>query len=1511
MPNRDPCSECGSPLPSDGSLGGLCPECLFGLALDGVEDEDAFSVLPTSAALQAPAAAAPQAQTGLRAGRVLGDRYRLLALLGRGGMGEVWRAFDLKLRVEVALKALRPEVLADEGAVELLRQEVRAARQVISPNVCRVFDLAAEEDLELVSMEYLEGTNLADLLRERGPLELEEAGEIASQILSGLDAIHQAGLVHRDLKPENLMVTPTGRVVVMDFGIARSLAERGAGTISGTPAFMAPEQARGLPLDVRADVFAAGVVLAEMLSTEGIRRPETRQKLWQALHEDPPRVPEGPWSHVIEHALARAAEDRFPSAGALARALEEIALRGTRTGERSPYPGLAAFSQEDAEYFFGRELEVETLLKRLKRPRLRAVIGPSGAGKSSFLRAGLLPALAPTWSAIVCSPGDRPFTALAQALAPLLAGDAEAEGRLARFEETTTALSLAAQWRRGHEQALVIVDQFEELFTLNPDAVQRGFAELLGRLVLEADVHVIVALRDDFLLRCQVHEPLRAVFSELTPLGPPTGQALRRALVQPALRAGYRFEDERLVDDMLSEVAEERGSLPLLAFAAAGLWERRDRGRGLLTRGGYEEIGGVGGALAQHAEATLERIGGVRLPLVRELFHHLVTAEGTRVVHDRDELLSALGEREAAEEVLQQLVDARLLTSFEVPAEVGSGVGHRVEIVHESLLAAWPRLVRWRSEDVEGARLRDQLRQAARLWDERGRPADLLWTGSSFQEYLLWRERQPGRLPATDEAFARAMVEQAGRRRRRRRLALALTIAFLTGVTAVVTGFWRQAVGEARRAEAQQVFALGQLELDREPTAALAHAMRSLELADTPHARRLALRALWRGPTAFALAATDSWGPVVSLEFSHDGRWLASVEESTGTVRLWGSDGSGPRVLESSGGWPWLSFSGDSRFLVAVQAEKARIYSLPEAEEARRIEESFRWGYAVGESDLLTGHFLEPLPDGRWRRLLKLRRLPDGLAETLGVWTSPPNLGFAVDRGGRWIFQDDSDNAIYELPIREVATTPRRRVLRLDEELGAWLVSPDGERVYAWARSGTGAIYSRSTGERLPGPSLDVVRTDQVTDVGTPTASRDGRWLAASRGEDRAVSLWNLAGAVRAEAAELRRDARLLAAAFEPGGAWLAVWDNRAVTLWPLAGRRPQVLRAVGQGLNSVGVDPRGDWIAAAGGGRVWLWPLHPDAGRDRVAFDFTPAGPGSASVRSGAYGLVPSPRGDLLAVAGTVGLSLVPLDGRPAERLPGFEGLVGSGMAFDAEGRRLAAGGIGVPWPQEKVIRVWDLETREEQVHDVGGAVQAVAFLPDGRLLSAGVAGLRVWDLTSSRSTLLLEGIADARLGPDGRHVLGIRAVLGPGGPVGPACVYDLQQGAVRDLATHGAEVTSLAWDPSGRQVVTGSREGVVRVGPATGEEPHLLYGHEGVVRGVKVDPEGGFIVSTGDDGSVRIWPMPDEGPPLHVLPRDELLARLGSLTNFRVAKDPAAPGGYRMDFEPFQGWKREPPTW
>ena len=286
---------------------------------------------------------------------------------------------------------------------------------------------------------------------------------------------------------------------------------------------------------------------------------------------------------------------------------------------------------------------MEALWEKIRRQKLLAVIGPSGVGKTSLLRAGLIPHRPSGWAAVACAPGGHPFVALGQALAPVLAADAEAMAELfggvsdaVQGEEPDRLVSAISRWRRRHAEVLLVLDQFEELFTLNVPEVQARFARLLGRLVEESGLRVVLGLRDDFFMRCGEHAALAPVFHDVTPLLPAiTGGPRSARFGSRAARQGVRFEDEALVEEMTAAVSAERGALPLLAFAASRLWEERDRERRLLTREAYERIGGMAGALAQHAEATLQRLGTEREPIVRELFRNLVTAEGTRASREQ------------------------------------------------------------------------------------------------------------------------------------------------------------------------------------------------------------------------------------------------------------------------------------------------------------------------------------------------------------------------------------------------------------------------------------------------------------------------------------------------------------------------------------------------------------------------------------------------------------------------------------------------------------------------------------------------------------------------------------------------------------------------------------------------------------------------------------------------------------------------------------------------------------
>src|SRR5215475_4484690 len=196
-------------------------------------------------------------------GVVVGGRYRIAGLLGRGGMGEVYRATDLTLGQAVALKFLPETTAQDERALARFYNEVRIARQVTHPNVCRVYDVGQIQSLHYISMEFVDGEDLGSLLRRIGRLPVDKAIETARKICAGLGAAHEKGVLHRDLKPANVMIDGRGQVIIMDFGLAEQLQ---SDVRSGTPAYMAPEQLAGTEVTVRSDIYALGLLLYEIFN---------------------------------------------------------------------------------------------------------------------------------------------------------------------------------------------------------------------------------------------------------------------------------------------------------------------------------------------------------------------------------------------------------------------------------------------------------------------------------------------------------------------------------------------------------------------------------------------------------------------------------------------------------------------------------------------------------------------------------------------------------------------------------------------------------------------------------------------------------------------------------------------------------------------------------------------------------------------------------------------------------------------------------------------------------------------------------------------------------------------------------------------------------------------------------------------------------------------------------------------------------------------------------------------
>src|SRR5271156_760356 len=286
-----------------------------------------------------PSIVYPQ-QATLEPGMVLAQRYEIVEILGQGGMGAVYKATDRELNRTVAIKVIRPDLARDQGIVDRFKQELLLAHQVTHRNVIRIYDLSEADGMKFIPMEYGEGENLLTLLHEKKKFAPEEAVEIMLQVCRALEAAHTVGVIHRDLKPQNIMRDKTGRILVMDFGLARTLEGDGmtqSGALVGTMEYMSPEQALGKPLDQRSDIFALGLIFYEMLTGQMpfkadstiaslIRR--TQEQVAPVSDHDasiPPSV-----SSIVHKCLERDLELRYKTAADLLADLET--WQGKRAG---------------------------------------------------------------------------------------------------------------------------------------------------------------------------------------------------------------------------------------------------------------------------------------------------------------------------------------------------------------------------------------------------------------------------------------------------------------------------------------------------------------------------------------------------------------------------------------------------------------------------------------------------------------------------------------------------------------------------------------------------------------------------------------------------------------------------------------------------------------------------------------------------------------------------------------------------------------------------------------------------------------------------------------------------------------------------------------------------------------------------------------------------------------------------------------------------------------------------
>jgi serine/threonine protein kinase/Flp pilus assembly protein TadD len=370
------CSKCHYDNPESSRF---CAEC--GTQLPPTEE---VSISPTET-LQAPI-------SELNRGSIFASRYEIIEKLGKGGMGKVYRVFDKKIDEEVALKLLKPEIAADKKIIERFKNELKFARKISHRNVCRMYDLSEEEGTSYITMEYVPGEDLKGMVKMMGQLSPDKSISIAKQVCEGLAEAHRLGVVHRDLKPQNIMIDKEGNARIMDFGIARSLEEKGitgAGVMIGTPEYMSPEQVEGEEADQRSDIYALGVILYEMLTGKVPFEGDTPLSVAMRQKSETPKDPRDlnpqvsvDLARLILKCLEKDKEKRYQKAEKVLSELSNIEAGGVREAKIEeiewqnsiavmPFADLSP--QKDQEYFCdGMAEELINALTKIKDLRVAA-----------------------------------------------------------------------------------------------------------------------------------------------------------------------------------------------------------------------------------------------------------------------------------------------------------------------------------------------------------------------------------------------------------------------------------------------------------------------------------------------------------------------------------------------------------------------------------------------------------------------------------------------------------------------------------------------------------------------------------------------------------------------------------------------------------------------------------------------------------------------------------------------------------------------------------------------------------------------------------------------------------------------------------------------------------------------------------------------------------------------------------------------------------------------------------
>ncbi|KPK92041.1 MAG: hypothetical protein AMJ88_11885, partial [Anaerolineae bacterium SM23_ 63] len=998
--------------------------------------------------------------------------------------------------------------------------------------------------------------------------------------------------------------------------------------------------------------------------------------------------------------------------------------------------------------------------------------------------------------------------------------------------------------------------QLEELFTLCDEEAQR--TAFIDNLLTAVDPEVagptvvVITLRADFYPHCAAYPALReALARNQEYIGPMNTSELRRAIEEPALRGGWKFQSG-LVDLMLRDVRGEPGALPLLSHALLETWKRRSRRT--LTLRGYAEAGGVRRAIARSAEQVYhQELSEEQRGIARNVFLRLTElgegTEDTRRRVTRTELIPDLGQNGRTEGVLATLAEARLITLSE----------EHVEVAHEALIREWPRLREWLDEDREGLRIHRHLTEAAQAWEALGRDPGELYRGSRLAQVSEWAEKQKEELNPLERSFLDASKDESDRRekereaRRRRTIAglaagmvIALVLALLAGLQ------WQRAEVEEHEASQQASILLA------------AQAETELENGYTDRAVLLALEALENYPytpqAEKALGQAVSYNralqhysghesAVTSVAWSPDGTRIAS-SSTDNTVHIWdASTGEDLLVIDLPQGITGnifdmaltVKWSPDGENLLIVTGDRFTLGS--------QDFDIMLWDATSGEQIMSFEIANRAEPEAG-----------EGIPTWFGHFTTAAAADFAPLSGRLATLGGDNSTIVWDASLQKQELV----LVGHENDVNGVDWSPDEQRLATASEDGTVRIWDSQTGVEL------TLLTGHEGAVNAVVWSPDGTQLGTG-GDDGTVLFWD------AETGKLLQNIEstggiVWSLAWSMDGSHLAIGtDDAFIRIWDVAsGMVVTEFRGHSAFVSHVAWSPIGDKLASAGAdGIARIWNTAMGTAATTLPYHFLSDFSWSSDGRYLAL-----PIGDW--IFGTDPGKLVVWDVNnmhlEAEELVTEFIYYWAEVKFSPDDRFiLARGGPGTGMDVSglETIHAIDVLTGETVASFTatdGSWIRDHDWSPDGRLVAGAtiIGTIYIWDFqTGDLLNTMIHGdqafVNEVEWSPDGTKLASAAADS-------IIWVWDAAKGEeLFSLVGHEppAEIMSVTWSPDGNQILTtsgnpdlGAKDNTVRIWDGnSGEELLVIDGHSGYVAWGDWSPNSGRIVTISKDNTTRIW--------------------------------------------------------